>query len=209
MRFHKQVMTCAVLWMALSAGAGTVRAFQPEHQPANQEAVAEGRTAEGEHDEGLMPTVARIANFAILVGLLVYFLRAPMAGYLRSRGEHIRSELVQAAEMRRAAEAQLADVTRRMQALPAELEALRARGAEDIAAEEARIKATTEAERDRLLEHMRRDVEMQVRVAQTELRDEAAALASDIARRRIQAAITREDQIRLLDRYASQLGGAR
>jgi hypothetical protein len=97
---QKRIVTCAVLWVALTLGATTARAYQAQHEPS-QQAVAEGHTAEGQHEEGLMPTVARIANFAILVGMLVYFLRTPMAGYLQSRGEHIRSELVQAADMRR------------------------------------------------------------------------------------------------------------
>lgn len=208
MTSRTRILTCAVLWLALTFGAAESQAYQPQHEPEKQ-AVAEGHTAEGEHAEGWMPTVARIANFAILVGMLVYFLRTPLAGYLQSRSEHIRSELVQAAEMRRASEAQLSEIDRRMQALPGQLDALRARGAQDIAAEEARIRAATEAERDRLLEQMRRDVEMQVRLAQTALRNEAAELATGSARRRIEKSITTDDQMRLIDRYATQLGAAR
>jgi F-type H+-transporting ATPase subunit b len=207
-RSQRRIVTCAVLWIALTLGAAGAHAYQPQHEP-NQQAAAEGHAAEGEHEEGLMPIVARVANFAILVGLLVYFLRTPLAGYLQSRGEHIRSDLVRAAEMRRTSEAQLAEIDQRMKALPSELEALRARGAQDIAAEEARIRAAAEAERERLLEQMRRDVEMQVRIALTMLRNEAAALATGIARRRIEATITAEDQMRLIDRYADQLGAAR
>lgn len=208
MRVQKRLLTCAVLWIALTVGAAGTQAYQPQHEP-NQRAVAEAHTAEGEHEEGLMPTVARVANFAILVGMLVYFLKTPIAAYLQSRGDHIRSELVQAAEMRRASESQLAEVNRRMAALPAELETLRARGAQDIATEEARIRAAADAERARLIEQMHREVEMQVRVAQTMLRREAAELATDIARRQIQATINPDDQMRLIDRYASQLGVAR
>ena len=156
-----------------------------------------------------MPTVARIANFAILVGLLAYFLRTPIAGYLKSRGEQIRTELVEAARMRREAEAQLAALARQLEGLPGELAALRARGAADAAAEEARLRAASEAERERLLEHMRRDVEMQVRIARQQLTAEAAALATEIARRRIEKTITPADQRRLLDRYARQLEATR
>lgn len=156
-----------------------------------------------------MPTVARLANFAILVGLLTYFLRSPLAGYLQSRGEHIRAELVQAAEMRRASEAQLAEISRRMEALPGELDALRARGAEDTANEEARLRAVTESERERLLEQMRREMDMQVRVARTLLHNEVAELATEIARRRIESTINPDDHLRLLDRYAAQIGAAR
>lgn len=213
MRVQKRLVTCAVFWLALTSGAATAVAYQPQHAPAEQ-AVAEQPASEehaagGEHEEGLMPTVARLANFAILVGLLAYFLRSPLAGYLQSRGEHIRSELVQAAEMRRASEAQLAEISRRMEALPAELDALRARGAEDIANEEARLRAVTESERERLLEQMRREMDMQVRVARTLLHNEAAELATEIARRRIEATINSDDHLRLIDRYATQIGAAR
>lgn len=208
MRVQKRIVTCAVLWFALTVGVVAAGAYQSQHEPG-QRVAAEDHAAQGTHEEGLMPTVARIANFGILVGILVYFLKTPLAGYLQSRSEHIRSELVQAAEMRRASESQLGEVNRQMQALPAELEALRARGSQDIAAEEARIRAAAEAERERLIEQMRREVEMQVRIAQTALRNEVADLATQIARRRIEATMTPDDQMRLVDRYASQLEGAR
>lgn len=207
-----RLVTCAV-WLAMTCIAATAAAYQPQQAPesavADQHATSDQQAAEGEHEEGLMPTVARLANFAILVGLLTYFLRSPLAGYLQSRGEHIRAELVQAAEMRRASEAQLAEISRRMEALPGELDALRARGAEDTANEEARLRAVTESERERLLEQMRREMDMQVRVARTLLHNEAAELATEIARRRIESTINPDDHLRLLDRYATQIGAAR
>lgn len=212
MRVQKRLVTCAIVWLALTCSAATSVAYQPAHTP-EQAVAAEHPTseqaAEGEHDEGLMPTVARLANFAMLVGLLAYFLRSPLAGYLQSRGDHIRAELVQAGEMRRASEAQLAEVARRMEALPGELDALRTRGAEDIANEEARLTAVTESERERLLEQMRREMDLQVRVARTRLHNEAAELATQIARRQIESAINPDDHLRLLDRYATQIGAPR
>jgi F-type H+-transporting ATPase subunit b len=173
-----------------------------------QGAVAEGHTAEAEHEEGILTTLARLANFAILAGLLVYFLRSPLAAYLVSRGQQIRADLVNAAELRKTAEAQLAEIDRKMEALPGELAALRERGAADIAAEEARIRAAGDADRERLLEHMRRDVDMQLRVARRALMEEAAVLATRLARERIETTITPDDQMRLIDRYTNQLGAA-
>lgn len=218
------LLTCAMTIFAL-AGSAYAPAIAQEHQPAPQGghepaaqpqhgaevkegAVAEGHTAEAEHEEGLLPTIARLANFAILVGILVYFLRSPLAAYLVSRSEQIRSDLVTAADLRRTAEAQLAEIDQKMRALPGELETLKQRGSADIAAEEARIRTAAEADRERLLEHMRRDLDMQVRIARRALMEEAAALATDVARRRIQNSITPEDQMRLLDRYTRQLGAA-
>lgn len=213
---------------AVLAGAAPTFAVRQAHQPAQaagqpaapdqharpgaegkEGAAAEAHAAEEEHAEGVLPTIARLANFAILVGILVYFLRSPFAAYLVSRSDQIRAELVNAAELRRRAESQLAAIEQKMAALPGELDALRQRGAADVAAEEARIRAAAEADRERLLEHMRSDVAMQVRIARRALMNEAAALATEVARRRIEKTITPDDQMRLLDRYTTQLGGAR
>lgn len=181
---------------------------QPAGGDAHEQAAAEGHTAEEEHSEGIWPTIARLVNFGLLVGLLGYFLRSPIASYLASRSEQIRADLVQAAAMRTAAEAQLAEIDRKMTALPGELETLRARGAQEVAAEEARIRAAAEADRDRLLAHMRRDIDLQVRIARRDLIAEAASLAVAAARDRVVRTITPDDQLRLLDRYTTQLGAA-
>ena len=69
------------------------------------------------HAESIWVTLARIANFAILAGALVYFLKAPLMGYLDTRGTQIRQDLVTAAGMREAAAAQLAAIAGKMQAL--------------------------------------------------------------------------------------------
>jgi F-type H+-transporting ATPase subunit b len=163
--------------------------------------------AEGEA-EGIWPTIARLVNFAILAGALVYFLKSPLMGHLASRGTQIRQDLVTAAEMRAAAGAQLADIERKMKALPAELDALKRQGADDVRAEQARIAQAAAAERERLIAQTRREIDTRLRVARRELTAHAAQLAVSIAEQRIKRTITPEDQLRLVDRYAAQLGAA-
>jgi F-type H+-transporting ATPase subunit b len=157
----------------------------------------------------LMESVYKFANFAILAGLLFYFLKSPIAGYLAGRSAQIRQDLVTAAEMRATATAQLAEIKERMQALPAELEALRRQGAEDVEAEQARIAAAAAEERTRLLEQTRREIDMRLRIARRELTEHAAQLAVGVAEQRIRRTITADDQLRLVDRYAAQLKEAR
>lgn len=177
------------------------RAVQPE---PSQATATEPRETE-EHGGGIVDTIARLVNFAIFAGTLVYFLRSPIRKYLADRGSQIRSDLVNAAETRQAAAAQIAEIDRKMKALPGELEALRAQGAEEIAAEEARIGAAAAAERQRLLEQTRREIELQVKVAERELVSHAADLAVGVASERIKKNITDDDQKRLIDRYVQQL----
>ena len=165
--------------------------------------------AEEEHPESLLVTLARIANFAILAGALVYFLKSPLMGYLDSRGTQIRHDLVTAAAMRQTAAAQMAEIEQKMQSLPSELENLKRQGGEDVRAEQARITHAAAAERERLLDQMRREIEMRLRVARRELTEHAATLAVGVAETRIRRTITTDDQLRLIDRYTAQLKEAR
>ena len=165
--------------------------------------------AEAPHGQTILQSVAKIVNFAILGGVLFYFLRSPISAYLVSRATTIRQDLVTAAEMRATATAQLAEIEKKMQALPSELEALKARGAEDLQAEQARISEAAAAERERLIAQTRREIQARLRMARRELTEHAANLAVQIAEERIKRTITPEDQLRLVDRYAAQLGDAR
>lgn len=173
-------------------------------------AAAEGTHGEeGAHEQTTTQTIAKLVNFAILVGALAYFLRGPIAAHLASRASTIRQDLVSAAEMRSAAAGQLAEIDAKLKALPAELEALRTQGAADVTAERARIAAAAEAERARLIEQTRREIETRFRVARRELTAHAARLAVSLAESRIRQTITPEDQLRLVDRFTSQLKEAR
>src|SRR5207253_11217243 len=116
-----------------------------------------------------------------------------------------RSDLVNAAEVRALAARQMEEIDRKMKALPSELEALRVQGAQEIAAEEERIRSAAAAERNRLLEQARREIDLHVKVAERELVSHAADLAVGIASDRIKKIITDEDQQRLVDRYVQQL----
>jgi len=156
-------------------------------------------------DGGVLETVAKLLNFAVLVAILVHFLRRPIANYLVDRSQQIRHALVEAKATREQASADLAMIESRLSALPGELEALKARGAEEVKAEQARIQAAAAAERDRLLTQTRREIDQQYRLARRALVQEAAEQAAAIARARIERDITPADQTRLIDRYLTQV----
>lgn len=158
-------------------------------------------TAEG----GMMETVAKLFNFAVLVAILVHFLRRPIANYLVDRSQQIRHALVEASATRERASADLASVQSRLAALPAELAALQARGAEEVKAEQARIKVLAASERERVVAQTRREIDQQYRLARRALLQETAEQAAGIARARIERDITPADQTRLIDRYLTQV----
>lgn len=197
-----------LILLALSSAAPAL-ALQPD--PAQQPSAPGIAAQPIEHAEDeehhsvwaglLWPTV----NFAILFGTLWYFLKEPLANYLHSRHTAIRRELVDAATVTAIASAQLAEIERKLQALPGEINALRQRGTEEIASEEARIAALAAAERERLLEQTRREIELQVRLAKRDLVEHAAGLSVQLAADRIQQQITPADQERLVDRYLNDV----
>ena len=198
-KLTRLVIVAAVVWCAAAA---PIRAMQaPGSAEAGQAEAEEAHEAHPAFD-----MIARLVNFGILAGTLVYFLKSPIRGYLENRGQQIRADLVNAAETKQAAATQIEEIDRKMKALPAELDALRAQGAQETAAEEARIRAAVAAERDRLLEQARRDIDLQVKVAERDLVAHAADLAVGVAADRIKKHITDEDQKRLVDRYVGQLG---
>ncbi len=91
-------------------------------------------------------------------------LRAQAArDYFASRRAQVRSDLVAAEEMKKSAAAQIAEMDAKLQALPAELDALKARGQQEIAAEEQRIRELAETERARLLEQASREIAQRTR----------------------------------------------
>jgi F0F1-type ATP synthase membrane subunit b/b' len=172
-------------------------------QGAHGEAAGHG--GEEHHGESPLAFASRIANFLILAGALYYFLRKPFADHLANRGQQVRADLVSAKETSAAAAAQLAEIDKKLQALPGELETLKARGKQEIAAEETRIRQTAEGERHRLIEQTRREVDLQVRLAKRELTEHAADLAVSLATQQIKQTITPDDQARLVDRYVTDM----
>jgi F-type H+-transporting ATPase subunit b len=185
------------------------QAQPPAHGPpaGGEHGAAAGSHGGGQqpHEESLLTTIARLFNFAVLVGGLVYFLRSPLAGYLASRSQQIRGGLESARETTDRATARLAELDNRLQMLPAELDALRKKGVAEIAAEERRIQAQAEAEKKRLVDDVQRDIDVRVRVARKQLAEHAAELAVGLAADRVRQTITDADQARLIDRYADQV----
>jgi len=189
-----------------------------EHAPAPQAPGSEAHApdadahqAEGEHaaehsiGDMILGMGWPIANFIVFLGVIYYFGKAPFAEYLSSRSSTIRKDLVEAAELKATATRQLAEIEQKLQALPGEVTSLRSRGADEIKAEEQRIAAAATADRERLLEQTRREIDLQVRLAKREILEHAADLSMQLATERIKKEVTPEDQARLVDRYLSQV----
>ena len=187
----RKVRPVAIALVTIGLSATALLAAAPE-----EEAHATG---------GFSALLWPIVNFVILCGILYYFLNKPFSAYLNDRSTSIRKDLVEAAELKASAAAQVATIDQKLKALPGELDALRKRGAEEAAAEEQRITAAAIAERDRLLEQARREIELETRLAKREILEHAADLSVQLATQRLKQEVTPADQERLVDRYLEQV----
>ncbi len=206
--FFRAALVTAGLIAALTIAA-PVEA--QDHAPAPPAASADHAPAAADHgsgeahEESIWPQVGKIVNFLILAGTIFYLGRKPIADYLASRGAQVRSDLVEDEQMKTTAAAQIADMDAKLAALPGELAALKARGATEIAAEQQRLRALADAERQRLVDQAARDIDQKLRMARRELVEHAAALAVAPAEGKINATITDADRGRLVDRYLAEV----
>jgi F-type H+-transporting ATPase subunit b len=206
-------LTAVVVCLAALLARGPAVAAQPPaeapappaaHEPAGHASATEAHEG-GTHSQSPWAAIAKVANFVILTGGLVYLLRRPFGSYLSKRGVQIRDDLATAARTTEEARAQVAAIDEKLKQLPHEIEQLRERGREEVAAEEARIRREADTEQQRLLEHARREIDLQLRTARRELVTQAADLAVQAAREKIAGHITSDDQRRLVDRYLQQV----
>jgi ATP synthase F0 subunit b len=157
----------------------------------------------------LLPTIAKLVNLLLFIGVMFYFLRRPIREAFRSRQESIRGELMRAEEERAAAEAKLAEVEVRLAHLGEEAEAIRANAQKEAAEERARVERATEAEVRKIREQARREIESAAKAARAELRTFTAEQSVRLAEEMIRRDIRPEDDAHLAREYVEDLGGVR
>jgi F0F1-type ATP synthase membrane subunit b/b' len=181
------------------AGAGGVQGASADHHDDHAD--------DEHHEESIWATLSRLANAALLFGGLYYFLRGPIGRYISGRQEQVRADLALASDMRADAARRLEQIEAQLEGLPAELELVKQRGAEEVAAEERRIQERAEVERGRLVAQVQREIAQQTRTARQSLREHAAALAVGVAEARLRETLTGDEHRALADDYIARVGG--
>jgi F-type H+-transporting ATPase subunit b len=163
--------------------------------------------AEGGDGWGVLLTIGRFFNLALVIGVLVWVARKPLAQFYASRTATIREQLEEAQKARVEAETKLAEVESRMSQLDDELRAIKEAAERDGHQEYERLVAAAERDADKVLERARQEIEGMTRAAQIELKAHAAELAVRLAEEKIRHDINDEDRSRLFDRFITRLGG--
>lgn len=148
----------------------------------------------------------QILNTAILIAILVRFLRAPLREFLAQRARGIAEAIEQAQK-------QLAESRREVAHWRSSLEkhARRAREIQtdverEAQAEQAQVLERARAAAERIREEARAVADQEIRRAQRDLRREASALAVSLAEELLRENLTPDDDRRLVQAFSERAG---
>jgi F-type H+-transporting ATPase subunit b len=150
---------------------------------------------------------ARVVNTVALVGLLVYFVRKPLVNFFSERKAQISRDLEEAKEQREKAEALLTEYKQKLAGMEKELEKLRAELRKSADAESAKIMANAEKMSVSVVEAAKLAAEQEVRKARATLKNEAVAMAVQMAESLIREKINDADRKKIVEDYLVKVGG--
>ncbi len=146
-------------------------------------------------------------NFLILAGVLVYFLRKPLASFLKERSELQRKAIDDAAKALAEAKEKLAAIEARTAKLADEIAGMNAKMDIDAAAEARRLQETVDVEISRIRTQSEFTGEQEVKKAREELRREASLLTARAAEELVRKTLSPEDQERLVRENLEKIEG--
>jgi F-type H+-transporting ATPase subunit b len=158
---------------------------------------------------GLSPTLESIllwVNFAILVGGLAYLVRKYGSPFLAARSAKISQDIVEAARVRKDAEARSAEVDRRLANLESDLAALRVESQKELESQRRHAAGRSAAEMAKIHEHAEQEIAAAGKLARLELKRYSAELALTLAAQKIQARMTSNTQDALVRGFVKDLG---
>jgi len=151
--------------------------------------------------------IGKIFNVAVVVGVLVWVGRKPLAEFFKERTQSIREQLEEAQQARQEAEAKLAEMRDRMRNLDEELKEIRSAAEREADAEYQRLVAEAERDAEKVVARARQEIDGMIRAAHIELKSHAAELSVRLAEEKIREEITDQDRERIFGRFVRELGG--
>lgn len=158
---------------------------------------------------GIWHLVGRFFNLFLVVAVLIWVGRKPLANFFAGRTQAIRDQLAEAQRARVEAEAKLAEIQSRMSGLDDEIREIKAAADREAREEYERLLAAAEQDSQRIIERSRQEIEAITRAAQQELKLQVAELSVKLAEEKVRREITDVDQGRIFSQFVTRLGGDR
>ena len=150
-------------------------------------------------------TVFEVTNFLLLAVLVAWFLARLLPKTFRARTSAIQKHLVDARVATEEATARMNSVESRLSRLDEQIAAMREQAERDWGAEEKRVKAAVEEEKQKILAAAEQEISTAMTMARRQIQQFAADLAIDQAAKKL---VVSADTDRLLVQgFARRLGG--
>jgi F-type H+-transporting ATPase subunit b len=146
---------------------------------------------------GIPNWILKTANMLLFLGVLVYFLRRPVATAMAERRESIKRAAAEAQERRVKADQLASDIQARLTAIEGEVRAIHERAVAEGERQKRELVAAAEAEAAKILQQARNEVDNRLKHAKHELTEYAGELAAERAEQILRETITEDDQRRL------------
>lgn len=140
-------------------------------------------------------------NFILLVGVLVYALRKPLAQFFTHRSSALEHALEEGRTALEAARVQLAEAEGKMRRLEKDIAALKEMAAREREAERERLRLAGEEEARRILESARAMIDSATQAARLELHSAVASEAVALAEKMIRERLDEASRARLVSRF--------
>ena len=163
---------------------------------------------EGHADSGVLlkDFLYRVFNFAIVVGILVYFLAKPLKKGLAGRRDDIAAALAESEQVKLAAEAKFAEYDQKLATANAEIAEISAAIKREGELEKEKIIASARETAVKIEQEAEKAAALEIAKARKELQTEAVRLAVELAEELLKTNFTSEDDTRLIDEYMQKVG---
>ncbi len=148
----------------------------------------------------------RVLNFVILAAIVIYGIKkANVKSSLAARQSQIENDLKQAQADKSAAEAKLAEYSKKIEQASSEIEAMYAAIIKEGEQEKARIITEAQESAAKIISQASQSAEQEVVKARHELQAEAAKLAVELATGKLTGAIQKIDHDRFVGEYLDKV----
>lgn len=147
----------------------------------------------------------KLINFILFVGLLIHFLKKPVAEFWQKRSEHLRNDVVSSQNNRRTIQEKFEALEKRYGRIEQEVsELIRVLGQEGEQEKEYLMQEATKLSR-KMIEDASRMVEQETKRAREILKIQTTQLAIELAERMVRESFTSSDQQKLSQKYLTEL----
>lgn len=130
---------------------------------------------------GIWLGIGKFANLILVVAVLVWVARKPLANFFSSRTQGIHEQLAEAQRARKEAETKLAEMESRMSRLDDEIREIKIAAEKEAQEEYRRLLTAAEQDAEKIIERSKQEIEGITRAAQQELKLHVAELSVKLA----------------------------